>query len=40
MDAGAVATREEGTLAPSGVAELQKPPPTEKTEAVSSKFAH
>jgi hypothetical protein len=39
MDAGAVETREERTLAPSGVAGFQKPLQTEKTKAVSSKFA-
>ena len=39
MDAGAVETREERTLAPSGVAGFQKPRQTEKTEVVSPKFA-
>src|SRR5208283_1249650 len=38
MDAGAAQKRKERTRAPGGVAGSRKPPPTEKTEAVSSKF--
>jgi hypothetical protein len=38
MDAGAVETREERTLAPGGVAGFLKPLPTEKPEVVSPKF--
>jgi hypothetical protein len=39
MDVGAVATREERTLAPGGVKGFQKRPPSETTEAVPSKIA-